>query len=286
MPFSAASISENTNTPVASADRLEIGCAHALQVRRLEGGRPRGPGVRCPAGSRAAGPAAGGLAARPVPQALSATVDLVEDPRVVDRRRHRVVTCASAIARIVARSTLPERVFGSRATTVDVLEGRDRADLLAHAVDRAAATIVSSGARLTPALSTTRPTGSWPLSASAAPITAHSATSGWPASTSSMAPVESRWPATLMTSSMRDMIRRSRRRRGSRRRRSGSSRDSASGSRRGTRSSFCHSVGSAPGGSGSRITMLPIVPAATSACLRRRAPARRSPAPARSPSPA
>jgi hypothetical protein len=51
--------------------------------------------------------------------------------------------------------------------------------------------------------STTKPQGTWPFSASAMPITAHSATSGWLASTSSMPPVDSRWPATLMMSSVR-----------------------------------------------------------------------------------
>ena len=62
--------------------------------------------------------------------------------------------------------------------------------------------------RAAPAFSTTSPTGVCPLSSSFAPITAHSATSGCAASTSSMAPVESRWPATLMMSSVRAMIHR------------------------------------------------------------------------------
>jgi hypothetical protein len=41
------------------------------------------------------------------------------------------------------------------------------------------------------------------LSASAMPMTAHSATSLWPLNTSSMPPVESRCPATSMMSSVR-----------------------------------------------------------------------------------
>ena len=56
---------------------------------------------------------------------------------------------------------------------------------------------------LTPALSTTNPRGTWPLMASLTPITAHSATAGWLASTSSICPVDSRCPATLITSSTR-----------------------------------------------------------------------------------
>ena len=39
-------------------------------------------------------------------------------------------------------------------------------------------------------------------------MTAHSATAGCAASTSSIAPVDSRWPATLMTSSVRPMTNR------------------------------------------------------------------------------
>src|SRR2546425_9395064 len=48
-----------------------------------------------------------------------------------------------------------------------------------------------------PALRTTSPSGISPLILSATPTTAHSATSGCEARTSSMAPVDSRWPATL-----------------------------------------------------------------------------------------
>ena len=38
---------------------------------------------------------------------------------------------------------------------------------------------------------------------SATPMTAHSATAGWVATTASIEPVDSRWPATLITSSVR-----------------------------------------------------------------------------------
>jgi hypothetical protein len=57
----------------------------------------------------------------------------------------------------------------------------------------------------TPDLSTTNPRGSWPFSESRTPITAHSATAGCAASTASIEPVDSRWPATLITSSVRPM---------------------------------------------------------------------------------
>jgi hypothetical protein len=65
---------------------------------------------------------------------------------------------------------------------------------------------ISLVGRSTPLLRHRKPMGSWPLSVSATPITAHSATSGCAASTSSIAPVDSRWPATLMTSSVRAMM--------------------------------------------------------------------------------
>jgi hypothetical protein len=52
-------------------------------------------------------------------------------------------------------------------------------------------------------LSTRKPNGTWPFSSSAMPITAHSATSSCEASTSSIWPVDRRWPATLITSSTR-----------------------------------------------------------------------------------
>ena len=89
----------------------------------------------------------------------------------------------------------------------DVLERRDRPDLVAH-LARPARRASSSGSSSTPALSTTKPRGTWPFSASATPITAHSATAGCAASTASIEPVDSRWPATLMTSSVRPMTNR------------------------------------------------------------------------------
>ena len=43
----------------------------------------------------------------------------------------------------------------------------------------------------------------WPVSSSAWPITAASATSGWATIADSTSAVESRWPETLTTSSIR-----------------------------------------------------------------------------------
>ena len=59
---------------------------------------------------------------------------------------------------------------------------------------------------LTPALSTRNPHGTSPFSESLIPSTAHSATLGWEANTSSMPPVDRRCPATLMMSSVRAMM--------------------------------------------------------------------------------
>ena len=112
----------------------------------------------------------------------------------------------SAIFFMVPRRILPERVFGSRGTVMASLNAAT-----GPIFSRTSATIsfsISAGGRLTPALSTMKPHGTSPLSSSAMPITAHSATSWWPASTSSMPPVESRWPATLMMSSVRPMMKR------------------------------------------------------------------------------
>ena len=65
--------------------------------------------------------------------------------------------------------------------------------------------LIAAAGRATPDLSTRKPSGTWPLISSATPMTAHSATSAWADSTSSIAPVDRRWPATLMMSSVRDI---------------------------------------------------------------------------------
>ena len=112
----------------------------------------------------------------------------------------------SAIFAMVPRRILPERVLGSRSTTTACLKAATGP--MVSRTMRTSSTTISSDGRLTPALSTTKPNGSCPFSASATPTTAHSATSWCAASTSSIAPVESLWPATLMMSSVRLMIQR------------------------------------------------------------------------------
>ena len=115
-----------------------------------------------------------------------------------------VYSAPSAIFFMVALRILPERVFGSRLTTAAVLKAAT-GPMVARTFSTSSRTI-SASPRVTPALVTTKPTGTSPLISSATPTTAHSATSGCAASTSSIAPVESRWPATLMMSSTRLMM--------------------------------------------------------------------------------
>ena len=96
----------------------------------------------------------------------------------------------SAIPRMVRRRILPERVFGSPGTTTtswNAATGPTRS--------RTADTtclVRSSGSIWTPDLSTTNALGAWPFRSSATPMTAHSATAGWDATTASMTPVDSR----------------------------------------------------------------------------------------------
>ena len=131
---------------------------------------------------------------------LQCAPDLVENHWIIDRRRHRPrVAVGDFLDR--AAQDFPERVFGRRATVMASLNAAT-----GPIFSRTSATIsvsISDGGRLTPALSTMKPHGTSPLRSSLMPSTAHSATSGWPASTSSMPPVESLWPATLMMSSVR-----------------------------------------------------------------------------------
>ena len=135
-------------------------------------------------------------------RAFQHLADLIEDHWVVDRRRHDILVAVGDLAQRRAQD-LAQRVLGSRATT--------RASLKAATGPMRSRTMaissrpISPSAVVTPCLSTTRPSGTWPFSVSRTPTTAHSATSGWAASTSSIAPVERRWPATLMMSSVRDI---------------------------------------------------------------------------------
>ena len=110
----------------------------------------------------------------------------------------------SAIFCIVPRRILPERVFGRRSTITASLKAATGPIRSRTSADELAARSRPRARRRPPSARRSR-SGTWPFSASATPITAHSATSGCAASTSSMPPVESRWPATLMMSSVRPM---------------------------------------------------------------------------------
>ena len=110
----------------------------------------------------------------------------------------------SAIFFMVPRRILPERVLGRRFTTATVLNAATGP--MRSRTSSTSSRQRSASVRATPALVTTNPTGTSPLISSVTPITAHSATSGCDESTSSIAPVESRCPATLMMSSTRLMM--------------------------------------------------------------------------------
>ena len=58
----------------------------------------------------------------------------------------------SAISRIVLRRILPERVFGRAGDDVDLVEGRDRADLVAHPLHELGAQALAVANRVDPAL--------------------------------------------------------------------------------------------------------------------------------------
>src|SRR5438132_10549147 len=141
-----------------------------------------------------------GMSAVGKPEPRERRGDLVENRRIVDRRRHAILDPVRDLL-IVPRRILPERVLGSRGTMAAVLK-HATGPIRSRTIATRSGTM-ASGARCTPAFSTMNPRGTSPFSASATPTTAHSATSGCEASTSSIAPVESRWPATLMMSSVR-----------------------------------------------------------------------------------
>jgi hypothetical protein len=85
---------------------------------------------------------------------MIAPADLVEDRRIVDGRRHGPGS-PSAIFFIVPRRILPERVFGSRGTTMASLKAATGPIL-----SRTSATSsfsISAAMRVTPAFSTTKP---------------------------------------------------------------------------------------------------------------------------------
>ena len=108
-------------------------------------------------------------------------------------------------ARIERRSSLPERVFGS-AVTKCTRDGRATAPSWLSTTFMTSASCAARFASVSTrpmSLRTAKAIATWPLSASCTPTTATSATFGCDEIDSSISRVPSRWPATLMTSSVR-----------------------------------------------------------------------------------
>ena len=190
------------------------------------------------------------------------------------RRRRSSASCRAG--------SCPSASWAGASTTVAGLEGGHRADALAHQLRRTSLhDLVGAAGRRRPSAPGSR-SGTWPFSSSATPITAHSATSGWAASTSSMRagrePVagdvddvvgaghdvdvavlvdEAGIGGLVVAGKVVEIARRK-------------------------RSSAFHSVGRQPGGSGSLTDDRADLARRRPACPRRRARARPSPAPARS----
>ena len=110
----------------------------------------------------------------------------------------------SAILTIVPRRILPERVFGSRSTTQRALEGRHRADPVAHQPDAFRDDLCRVA--VAAPVQAQEPQRHLALQRVRHPDHRAFGHVRWPASTSSIAPVDSRCPATLMTSSVRAMM--------------------------------------------------------------------------------
>lgn len=111
----------------------------------------------------------------------------------------------SQTAWMARRSNLPLRVLG-RPFTKRTRAGRASApswSATTFMISPSSLSAASASAAALPSLVTTKAMATWPLSASATPTTATSATLAWPEMLSSISRVPSRWPATLMTSSVR-----------------------------------------------------------------------------------
>jgi len=111
----------------------------------------------------------------------------------------------SHTAWMARRSNLPERVFGSRVTKC-TRAGRASAPSCRSTVCMISPSSFSCALGSPSALASfamTNAIATCPFSASATPTTATSATFGWLEMLSSISRVPSRWPATLMTSSVR-----------------------------------------------------------------------------------
>ena len=97
---------------------------------------------------------------------------------------------------------LPERVFG-RSSAQMMRLGRASLPIRCATCSRISATSSSVPSR-SPS-SVTKAATDWPVSSSAAPMTAASATFGWETIADSISAVDMRWPDTLSTSSTRPM---------------------------------------------------------------------------------
>ena len=110
------------------------------------------------------------------------------------------------IARKIFRKILPDLVLGNFGTISNSLNAATGPIVSRTIV--VASLIISISSLETPLFNTKNPKGISPLRLCFTPVTAHSATSGCFAKTSSIAPVESLCPAVLIISSVRDIIKR------------------------------------------------------------------------------
>ena len=99
----------------------------------------------------------------------------------------------------------PERVLGRSCDQMMRL-GRANLPIRSATVARMPSTVPSSPS--SSPCSVTKATIACPVSSSCSPMTAASATSGWATIADSTSAVESRWPETLTTSSMRPITHR------------------------------------------------------------------------------
>ena len=187
---------------------------------RTSSATPTAPGARASArsgrsrrgvrGARRAGAALGAdtrmswRSRRPAaPLVLSDRRDRLAEAAMTSGSR-RVVTSPrarpSAMSRSRRRMILPERVFGSSSAQTIALGPGELADLLG---DRRADAVLEPGVPSTEPWSVTNAQIAWPVCSSNWPMTAASATASWATIADSTSAVESRWPETLTTSSMR-----------------------------------------------------------------------------------
>ena len=171
----------------------DAGARRALAPRRLRERSPLDGGAHAP--TRRAGPQ----------PRLDELADLLQRRRVLDRRQVAgVAPFADRLDR--AAQQLARARLRQRADEVDARRPRHRAELAVDrlhdvALERAAAR--SRRRARSRRAATTKAIATWPFSASATPTTATSATFGWLEMLSSISRVPRRWPATLMTSSVR-----------------------------------------------------------------------------------